>query len=111
MQTERGFGWASRGACWKRERAIRLIKAINVDEERSLANEFQIRSIPTMILFKDGKPVDAAMGAMPKPVLACVHGAVCLVTTFRPEQFPCVPPAPDLIERSVDASIRGLLKA
>lgn len=47
---------------------LRIVK-VNVDEERSLANEFQIRSIPTMILFKDGKPVDAAMGAMPKPML------------------------------------------
>ena len=47
---------------------LRIVK-VNVDEERSLANEFQIRSIPTMILFKDGKPVDAAMGAMPRPML------------------------------------------
>jgi len=40
-----------------------------VDEERALAGAFQIRSIPTMILFRDGKPIDAAMGAMPKPML------------------------------------------
>ena len=47
---------------------LRIVK-VNVDEERSLASAFQIRSIPTMILFKDGKPIDAAMGAMPKPML------------------------------------------
>ncbi len=47
---------------------LKIVK-VNVDEERSLASEFQIRSIPTMILFKDGKPIDAAMGAMPKLML------------------------------------------
>jgi len=47
---------------------LKVVK-VNVDEERSLASAFQIRSIPTMILFKDGKPIDAAMGAMPKPML------------------------------------------
>jgi thioredoxin len=47
---------------------LKIVK-VNVDEERSLASAFQIRSIPTMILFKGGKPIDAAMGAMPKPML------------------------------------------
>jgi thioredoxin 1 len=42
---------------------------VNVDEERSLASAFQIRSIPTLMLFKEGKAVDVAMGALPKPML------------------------------------------
>lgn len=57
-----------------------------------------------------GQLRDDDVDAMAQTLWACVHGAVCLVTTFRPEQFPCVPPAPDLVERTVDASIRGLLK-
>jgi len=47
---------------------LRVVK-VNVDEERALASTFQIRSIPTLMLFKGGKPVDVAMGALPKPML------------------------------------------
>ena len=36
----------------------------NVDEEESLATRFHIVSIPTLILFKDGKPVHTLVGNM-----------------------------------------------
>lgn len=35
---------------------------VNVDEEMELARKFQIDSIPTVILFKDGKPVRTSVG-------------------------------------------------
>jgi thioredoxin 1 len=38
------------------------IGKINVDENRGTAGEFQVMSIPTMILFKDGKEVERAIG-------------------------------------------------
>ena len=38
----------------------------DVDEEGDLAQRFQILSIPTLILFKDGKPVRTLVGNMPK---------------------------------------------
>lgn len=41
----------------------------NVDEEESLATRFHIVSIPTLILFKDGKPVHTLVGNMPKASL------------------------------------------
>ena len=47
---------------------LKVVK-VNVDEERLLASQFQIRSIPTLMLFKDGRPVDVAMGALPKAML------------------------------------------
>ncbi|GAB0174381.1 MAG: thioredoxin [Candidatus Altimarinota bacterium] len=34
----------------------------NVDNEPNVPNAFQIRSIPTMILFQDGKPVEKVVG-------------------------------------------------
>ena len=46
--------------------AVRLGK-LNVDESPRTAERFQITSIPTMILFKDGKPVDGIVGAVPRP--------------------------------------------
>lgn len=36
---------------------------VNVDEEGSLAAQFGIVSIPTVIMFADGKPVDKMIGA------------------------------------------------
>jgi len=43
-----------------------LIAKINVDENPVLANQFGIRSIPTVILFKDGKPVEQSVGVRSK---------------------------------------------
>lgn len=39
---------------------------VNVEEESELAQRFGIRSIPTMIIFKDGKPVNQLIGLQPK---------------------------------------------
>jgi thioredoxin 1 len=44
---------------------VRIAK-LNVDENQDLAFKFQVSSIPTFILFKDGKMADRMMGAMPK---------------------------------------------
>ncbi len=40
---------------------------LNVDENPRTAQRFQVMSIPTMLLFKDGKLVDGMVGAMPRP--------------------------------------------
>ncbi len=40
---------------------------INVDEERELAGQFQVMSIPTLIAFKDGKIANQTVGVLPKP--------------------------------------------
>lgn len=42
---------------------------VNVDEQPELANRFGISSIPTVILFKDGKPVASSVGYRPKEEL------------------------------------------
>ena len=45
---------------------IRVAK-LDVDESQQLAMQYQVSSIPTFILFKDGEIADRMMGAMPKP--------------------------------------------
>jgi thioredoxin 2 len=54
-----------------RERAGALVVA-KVDTEAlpAVAGRFGIRSIPTMVLFRDGKEVQRASGAMPKSAIA-----------------------------------------
>jgi thioredoxin 2 len=46
------------------------IAKLNVDENPQTAGQFQIQSIPTMLIFKNGKLVDRLVGAMPKPAIA-----------------------------------------
>jgi thioredoxin 2 len=48
--------------------AIKILK-IDVDQNPATANQFNIRSIPTMILFKGGRPVETLVGAMSKEAL------------------------------------------
>ena len=42
------------------------IAKVNVDEHPGVAARFQVRSIPTLLFFKEGKVVDQVIGAIPK---------------------------------------------
>ena len=44
---------------------IKVVK-VNVDEEQELAMNFRVRSIPMLVVMKDGKVVNQATGARPK---------------------------------------------
>lgn len=46
-----------------------IVGKVNVDEEMALAQAFGIQSIPTVILFKDGKPVKENVGYTKKETL------------------------------------------
>ena len=46
------------------------IAKLNVDENPQISAQFQIRSIPTMLIFKNGKVVDQIVGAVPKQTIA-----------------------------------------
>ena len=45
------------------------IAKLNVDENPGISAQFQIRSIPTMLIFKHGKVVDQIVGAVPKQTI------------------------------------------
>ena len=46
------------------------IAKLNVDDNPRTAAQFQIQSIPTMLIFKDGKLIDRLVGALPKQAIA-----------------------------------------
>lgn len=46
------------------------ITKLNVDENPQISSHFQISSIPTMLIFKDGKLIDRIIGAQPKQTIA-----------------------------------------
>ncbi|WP_186397166.1 thioredoxin [Stappia sp. TSB10GB4] len=46
------------------------IAKLNIDENQNMAMKYGVRSIPTLILFKDGQPVSTQIGAAPKNKLA-----------------------------------------
>ena len=48
------------------ERDDVVIGKVDVDSEMELALEFGVASIPTLVVIKDGQPVNKAVGYMPK---------------------------------------------
>ena len=44
---------------------LKLVK-VNIDEQPGLAQRYGVMSIPTIVLFKDGEPAAATLGAQPK---------------------------------------------
>src|SRR5438128_11987981 len=52
----------------ERSDELKLVK-VNIDEEQELARRYGIQSIPTIVLFKDGEPAAAAIGAQPKTAI------------------------------------------
>lgn len=48
---------------------VKVVK-LNTDENPSIASQYGIRSIPTLIVFKGGRQVDTVVGAVPQTTLA-----------------------------------------
>ena len=45
------------------------IGKVNVDEQQALAAQFQVRSIPMLVFFKNGKPVETVVGVQSKAAI------------------------------------------
>jgi thioredoxin 1 len=51
------------------EGKVKVVK-LNTDENPQIASQYGIRSIPTLIVFKDGQKQDTVVGAVPKTTLS-----------------------------------------
>ena len=51
------------------EREDVLVGKVNVDEEMALASQFQVMSIPTLVVLKNGQVVNRVVGARPKDAI------------------------------------------
>ena len=61
---------------------------LNTDENQATAMRYQVRGIPTLLLFKGGRVVDQRVGAMPKAEL------VKMLSPHAPEKAPQAAEAP-----------------
>jgi putative thioredoxin len=74
------------------EGAVTLVK-VNVDENPSISASFQVQSIPAVFALKDGKVVDAFIGAQPEEAVAAFVAALT--------------PAPSEADLLVDEGVRS----
>ena len=51
------------------ERQDILVGKVNVDEEMALAAQFQVMSIPTLVVLRNGQVVNRVVGARPKDAI------------------------------------------
>lgn len=51
------------------QEGVAVVAKVNIDEAQELAHRYQIGSIPTFIVFKDGEPLQRLQGTQSKPVL------------------------------------------
>ena len=62
----------------ERGEELKLVK-VNIDEEQELASRYGVMSIPTVILFRDGEPSAAVIGAQPKGAIERALGLAVAV--------------------------------
>ncbi|CAK4073731.1 MULTISPECIES: thioredoxin TrxC [Vibrio] len=60
-----GFAPVFSDVASERAQSVRFVK-VDTESQQNIAAKYQIRSIPTIMVFKDGKRVDMINGALPK---------------------------------------------
>lgn len=46
-----------------------VVGKVDIDEQRELSEEYHIQSVPTVMIFRDGEPVDTLVGVRPLDVI------------------------------------------
>jgi putative thioredoxin len=86
-----------------------LVAKVNTDEEMQVASLFGIRSLPTVVLIRNGRPVDGFMGAQPEAVIReflAQHLGEAAPEAEAEEELPEELPSPDLDQRIAELERR-----
>ncbi len=51
---------------YKKAGLVKIVR-VNIEKEVSIANQFQIRATPTLLVYRNGKLIDELRGAYPEP--------------------------------------------
>lgn len=71
-----------------------LLAKVNCDEQTALTERFGIRSLPTVVLFKDGQPVDGFAGVQPESAIRA------MIEPYASAAEPAPAPGADLVEQA-----------
>ena len=83
-----------------------LLAKLNADEQQGIAGQLGVRSLPTVMLFKDGQPVDGFSGAQPETVIRE------LLQKHLPSPWDAkIAEATDLLDQGQTAEAVALLRA
>lgn len=83
-----------------------LLAKINADEQQGIAGQLGVRSLPTVMLFKDGQPVDGFTGAQPETAIRE------LLQKHLPSPWDAkIAEATDLLDQGQTADAVALLRA
>ena len=63
LQDDRARRWRRSPASWPGKLTV---AKVNIDDNPMTPNDYGVRGIPTLILFKDGKPAATQVGALPR---------------------------------------------
>src|SRR5215211_8953931 len=73
----------------EQESGLKVVK-VNIDDNQQYAFKLGVMSVPTMVVFKDGNPVDKWIGAMPKrQIMARVEPHLAAATSVSTSRNPC----------------------
>lgn len=92
---------------------LKVVK-VNTDEEMQLASVFGIRSLPTVMLIRDGQPVDGFMGGQPESVIRqwlAPHLSASPSTIEEPAESPASVETPAIAPAEALAAARRQLVA
>ncbi len=81
-----------------------ILAKVDVDANQQIAMQMRVQSIPTVVAFKDGQPIDAFQGALPKEQVKQWLAKFAQPQDSEPEPEPLTGPAKDLAEGNWDAA-------
>jgi AcrR family transcriptional regulator len=107
-----GAAYAAFGLANPNHYRFMFMTSIRGDHEVSAPGRQSFELLRTAVAraIKTGAFVKGDVDTIAQVLWANIHGAVALLITYQPHQFPGAPPAPDLVDQVLENGLRGFLK-